>query len=68
MSEKLANSLEKKIRGLMSQIKIGKLKPEDSGIGKLFAGLKTIDEATWETLINEYKTIIINYNTNQKKS
>ena len=47
--------LEKKITGKILAIKNGTLTPKDSNIGKLLNRLKTLDEASYENLLNRYK-------------
>ena len=50
--------LEKKISGKISAIKVGTITPTESGIGKLFAELKKIDEPLHETLMTKYKAVL----------
>jgi hypothetical protein len=52
------DQLEKKIKSLMLEIKLGKTLPKDSGIGKWFAQMKNIDIPAYESLMAEYKTIL----------
>lgn len=54
----MLDQLEKKIKNLMLQIKLGKTLPKDSGIGKWFAQMKTIDVPAYESLMAEYKAIL----------
>lgn len=56
--EKRLYQLEKSIRKKMVQIKNGSLKKEVSNIGTLINQMKTLDEALFEKLIQEYKEII----------
>ncbi len=49
--------LEKKITGKIIAIKNGKETPAESGIGKLFARLKPIDEPLYEKLMEKYKAV-----------
>jgi hypothetical protein len=50
--------LEKKIIGKMVAIKNGTLTPKDSNIGKLLNRLKTLDEASYEKHLEQYKKIL----------
>lgn len=59
-TEKNLQKLEKEIRGKMLSIKLGKLLPKDSGIGKLINLLKGIDEPLYEKIMAEYKDILKN--------
>jgi hypothetical protein len=59
-SEKNIIKLEKDIRGKMMQIKTGKIKPKDSGIGKSINLMKNIDEPLFDKLMGEYKAILSN--------
>lgn len=59
-TEKNLQKLEKEIRGKMLSIKLGKLLPKDSGIGKLINLLKGIDEPLYEKIMTEYKDILKN--------
>jgi hypothetical protein len=59
MSEdKQIDVLEKKITGLMSQIKRREITMAESKIGKFFNKLKPLDLASYENLLKEYKKII----------
>lgn len=51
-------NLERKIAGLMFQIKRGEVTMAESKIGKPFNKLKTLDLASYENLLKEYKKII----------
>lgn len=59
-TEKNLQKLEKEIRGKMLSIKLGKLLPKDSGIGKLINLLKELDEPLYEKIMAEYKDILKN--------
>lgn len=59
-SEKNIIKLEKEIRVRMIQIKNGKITPAESGIGKFFNLMKSIDEPLYDKLMAEYKTILKN--------
>lgn len=59
-TEKNLQKLEKEIRGKMLSIKLGKLLPKDSGIGKLINLLKGLDEPLYEKIMAEYKDILKN--------
>lgn len=58
MSLNMIKQVEKNIRIKMRMIKEGKSTPKDSGIGVQFNKLKTLDEPSYESLLNEYKTIL----------
>lgn len=58
--EKNIVKLEKEIRGKMLSIRLKKLSPKDSGIGKLINLMKSFDEVLYLSLIKEYKTILQN--------
>lgn len=60
--EKNIVKLEKEIRGKMLSIRLKKLSPKDSGIGKLINLMKSFDEVLYLSLIKEYKTILQNLN------
>lgn len=57
-TEKEIQKLEKEIFIKMMNIKSGKISPKDSGIGKLFTILKSVDEVSYEKNLAEYKTIL----------
>lgn len=59
MNERHLIKLEKQIRGLMLKIKNGEAKPSETEIGKKMNLLKKHDEALFETLIVEYKEILL---------
>ena len=50
--------LERKIRGQMGAIKRKEMSPSTSNLAGLFKALKTVDEALYEKLIQEYKTVL----------
>lgn len=50
--------IEKRISALIIQIKNDKITPKDSGIGKLFTKLKTIDEPSYDKFLFEYKKVL----------
>jgi hypothetical protein len=52
--------LEKDIKTKMDLIKIGKILPKDSGIGKMINLVKTLDEPLYDKLLTEYKKILSN--------
>jgi hypothetical protein len=54
-NEKNLIKLEKEIYQKIIQIKSGKLLPKDSGIGKMINLMKTLDEPTYDKLLQEYK-------------
>ena len=58
--EKNLIKLEKSIIGKMNSIKGGTLTPADSGIGKLFNLLKSLDEPLHIKLMEQYKNILSN--------
>ena len=55
-NEKNLLKLEKEIYQKIIQIKSGKLLPKDSGIGKMINLMKTLDEPTYDKLLQEYKS------------
>lgn len=52
--------LEKDIKTKMNLIKIGKLLPKDSGIGKMINLVKTLDEPLYDKIITDYKKVLSN--------
>lgn len=50
--------LEKKVTSLMFQIKKGEITMAESKIGVYFNKLKSLDLASYEVLLKEYKKII----------
>lgn len=58
MSIRLIKQIESNIKTKMKDIKEGKTTPKESGIGFQFNKLKDLDEASYETLLNEYKKIL----------
>lgn len=50
--------LEKEIKLKMISIKSGVVLPKDSGIGKLLNLLKSIDEVSYDKMLDDYKIII----------
>lgn len=57
-NEKNLIKLEKEIYQKIIQIKSGKLLPKDSGIGKMINLMKTLDEPTYDKLLQEYKSTL----------
>lgn len=57
-NEKNLIKLEKEIYQKIIQIKSGKLLPKDSGIGKMINLMKTLDEPTYDKLLQEYKSAL----------
>ena len=57
-NEKNLLKLEKEIYQKIIQIKSGKLLPKDSGIGKMINLMKTLDEPTYDKLLQEYKSTL----------
>jgi hypothetical protein len=51
-------TIERKITGLMFQIKKGEITMAESKIGKQFSKLKPLDLASYENLLKEYKKIV----------
>ena len=49
--------LEKDIKTKMDLIKIGKLLPKDSGIGKMINLVKTLDEPLYDKILTDYKKV-----------
>ena len=52
--------LEKDIKTKMDLIKIGKLLPKNSGIGKMINLVKTLDEPLYDKIITDYKKVLSN--------
>ena len=52
--------LEKDIKTKMDLIKIGKLLPKDSGIGKMINLVKTLDEPLYDKILTDYKKVLSN--------
>ena len=52
--------LEKDIKTKMDLIKIGKLLPKDSGIGKMINLVKTLDEPLYDRILTDYKKVLSN--------
>jgi len=52
--------LEKDIKTKMDLIKIGKILPKDSGIGKMINLVKTLDEPLYDKILIEYKKVLSN--------
>lgn len=50
--------LEKKIIGLINQIKSKKINPSESKIGSYLMQMKSIDEPCFEQLIEKYKRVL----------
>ncbi len=63
--DKQIDTLEKKITGLMSQIKNGEITMAESKIGKLFNRLKPLDLASYETLLTKYKKLVDEVKSNE---
>jgi hypothetical protein len=54
-TEKNLLKLEKEIYQKIAQIKSGKLLPKDSGIGKMINLMKSLDEPTYDRILQDYK-------------
>lgn len=52
--------LEKDIKTKMDLIKIGKLLPKNSGIGKMINLVKTLDEPLYDRILTDYKKVLSN--------
>lgn len=52
--------LEKEIRGKFLQLKLKKVTPAESGIGKLLNLMKVFDEPLYDKMLAEYKIILKN--------
>lgn len=63
--DKQIDTLEKKITGLMSQIKDGEITMAESKIGKLFNKLKPLDLASYENLLTKYKKLVDEVKSNE---
>lgn len=59
--------IEKRIKTAIENIRNGTTSPVLSGIGKLFAYLKGLDEASYGTLFAEYKPVFEEWKKQQKK-
>lgn len=57
-TEREIRNLEKAIFTKMVSIKNKLVSPKDSGIGRLFTILKSVDEVSYEKHISEYKKIL----------
>lgn len=55
--EKDLIKLEKDIKIKINNIKLGKIKKSESGIGRSLNLMKTFDEVLYESLLSEYKKI-----------
>lgn len=55
MSLRFIKQIEKNIKTKIKEIKEGKTTPKESKIGAQFNRLKTLDEASYEKLLQEYK-------------
>lgn len=62
MTERELIKLEATIRSKMEEIKQQRVSLKDSGIGGLMNSLKKVDEALYEKILPEYKTMVANYN------
>jgi transcriptional regulator NrdR family protein len=58
MSLRLIKQIESNIKTKMKQIKNGEVTPKDSAIGIQFTKLKSLDEASYEKFLSEYKEIL----------
>ena len=56
--DKQIETLERKVANLMFQIKSGEITMAESKIGKYFNKLKSLDLASYENLLKEYKKIV----------
>jgi len=65
--DKQIDVLEKKITGVMFQIKNGEITMAESKIGKSFSRLKPLDLASYENLLKEYKKIVEIIKSNETK-
>jgi hypothetical protein len=60
MSATLIKQIERNIKSKMKDISEGKMTPKESKIGLQFNKLKTMDEASYENLLGEYKQVLKN--------
>jgi len=58
MSLGLVKQIERNIRIKIKGIKDGTLTPKESRIGLQFTKLKSLDEASYENLLKDYKKIL----------
>ncbi len=56
--DKTIFKLEKDITAKMFAIKIGKITPKDSEIGKALNLMKSLDEPLYDTLLANYKALL----------
>ena len=56
--DKQIDTLERKVAGLMFQIKNGEITMAESKIGKYLNKLKPLDLPSYENLLKEYKKIV----------
>jgi len=57
-AEKFLINLEKLVTAKMGAIKRREILPQDSGIGIQLNRIKLLDQACYERLIKEYKTVL----------
>jgi len=62
MTERDLRKLEGTIRQKMEDIKKQRVSLKDSGIGGLLNSLKKVDEALYEKILPEYKTMVADKN------
>jgi hypothetical protein len=62
MTERDLRKLEATIRNKMEDIKKQRVSLKDSGIGGLMNSLKKVDEALYEKILPEYKTMAVESN------
>ncbi|MEJ7644947.1 MAG: hypothetical protein WKF87_10150 [Chryseolinea sp.] len=62
MTERDLRKLEGTIRQKMEDIKKQRVSVRDSGIGGLLNSLKKVDEALYEKILPEYKTLLAGSN------
>lgn len=62
MTERELMKLEATIRSRMDDIKKQRVSLRDSGIGGMMNTLKKVDEALYDKILPEYKTMVADYN------
>jgi hypothetical protein len=60
MTERELRKLEATIRAKMEDIRKGRVSLKDSGMGGLMNTLKKVDEASYEKILPDYKSMVAN--------
>ena len=56
----MEEQLVRKLRGIISAIKLGNILPKDAGAGSLFLKLKPLNLGMHDELMGEYKKVLEN--------